>query len=285
VVVADVNNDGIPDLVTADHEGNNVSVLLGNGDGTFQAARNFATGNGPQVVRVGDFNGDGIPDLVTAETGSNTVSVLLGNGDGSFQAPISQSVGHHPYFMAPGDFDGDGRLDLAVVNYRDGDLLILLGNGDGTFRPGPDYPVGFAPTSVVAADLQGDGRLDLVVTNKGDPYGNGGVVSVFAGNGDGTFQAPVSYAAGLLPWSVAVADFNGDGVPDLAVANRGSHDVSVLLGNGDGTFQPAQVPSSKPSRSGPTARSCVMWPRVTSTAMATPTSWSPMKPPTTRPSC
>src|SRR5215510_8638865 len=121
VAVGDFNGDGVQDLVVAnsgDFDSGNISVLLGNGDGTFQAAVNFGAGNNPSSIAVGDFNGDGIQDLTVAHGffGSNSVSVLLGNGDGTFQEAVNFGAGIFPVSVAVGDFNGDGRPDLAVAN-------------------------------------------------------------------------------------------------------------------------------------------------------------------------
>jgi hypothetical protein len=231
VAVGDFNGDGKLDLAVADN-GGGVSVLLGNGDGTFQPAVSYAAGSIPWSVAVGDFNGDGKLDLAVANAGSDNVSVLLGNGDGTFQPAVNYAAGVSPNSVAVGDFNGDGKLDLALAD-NGGGVSVLLGNGDGTFQPAVSYAAGTFPYSVAVGDFNGDGKLDLAVAD------NGGGVSVLLGNGDGTFQPAVSYAAGSIPWSAAVGDFNGDGKLDLAVANWGSNNVSVLLGNGDGTFQPA----------------------------------------------
>jgi hypothetical protein len=126
----------------------NVTVVLGNGDGTFQDARNFNTGSYPSFVAVGDFNGDGRLDLAVANSGSDTVSVLLGNGDGTFQAARNfgggTSVGAFAsIFMAVGDFNGDGRLDLVVANGTT--VSVRLGNGDGSFPAAPTFSAGAVP--------------------------------------------------------------------------------------------------------------------------------------------
>jgi hypothetical protein len=142
-----------------------VSVLLGNGDGTFQAARNFAAGNRPWSVAVGDFNGDGIPDLAVANSYSNNVSVLLGNGDGTFQAARNFAAGSFPLSVAVGDLNGDGTLDLAVANSGGNNVSVLLGNGDGTFQAARNYAVGNGPLSVAVGDFNGDGAPDLAVAN------------------------------------------------------------------------------------------------------------------------
>ncbi|PYN06158.1 MAG: VCBS repeat-containing protein, partial [Candidatus Rokuibacteriota bacterium] len=245
IAVGDFNGDGKLDLAAASPESNTVSVLLGNGDGTFQPAVD-SPGRGTPIA-VGDFNGDGALDLALATNSqSNTVSVLLGKGDGTFQSPLTLGVGSGPYSAAVGDFNGDGKLDLAVSNSYTATVSILLGNGDGTFLDTPNFPAGNTmPTSVAVGDFNGDGKQDVAVANTSswvcDPrcHWGSGAVSVLLGNGDGTFRAPLTYAAGSYPSAVVVGDLNGDGVPDVAVANYGSHDISVLLGHGDGTFQAA----------------------------------------------
>jgi hypothetical protein len=238
VAAGDFNGDGKLDLAAANGGSNNVSVLLGRGDGTFQPAVNYAAGSAPSTVAVGDFNGDGKVDLVVTNAGSNSVSVLLGKGDGTFQTAANFGVGAEPVSVVVADFNLDGNLDLAVANVASGNLSVLLGNGDGTFQTALNYSATAQPLSIAAGDFDGDGILDLAVVN----FGSG--VNVLLGNGDGTFQTPVSYAAGSVPVAVAVGDFNGDGIPDLAVANiglanTGPGNVDVLLGNGRGTFLPA----------------------------------------------
>ncbi len=239
LAIGDFNRDGKADLAITDANSGTVSILLGNGNGTFQPAVNYSTG-GANSVATGDFNGDGKLDLAVATAGES-VSILLGNGDGTFQVPASYSTGSGsaPFSVAVGDFNRDGKLDLAVANYRGADVTVLLGNGDGTFQAPASYSTGSgsAPLSVAVGDFNRDGKLDLVVgkfTCPNNPCGN---LSVLLGNGDGTFQAGVDYNAGFEPTSVAVADFNNDGKLDLAVADISSAHVNILLGNGDGTFQ------------------------------------------------
>jgi hypothetical protein len=220
--------------------------LLGNGDGTFQAAVPYTSAS-PLSVAVADFNGDGIPDLAVANlSSSGTVSILLGKGDGTFHTARAYAAGVKTASVAIGDFNGDGIPDLAVANggpgghgsnQGGGDTAVLLGNGDGTFRAAVHYAAGASPNSVNVADFNGDGTPDLVVANFFSAD-----ISVLLGKGDGTFQAAVSYAVGPYPQdpsSVVVKDFNGDGILDVAVAFAGG--VRVLLGNGDGTFQTSPI--------------------------------------------
>ena len=231
MAVGDFNRDGNPDLVTANYLDNNVSVVLGVGNGVFAAAVNYDVGHNPISVAVADFNLDGKPDVAVANFGSNTVSILLGIGDGTFNAPVNNPVGGFPRAVAVGDFNRDGKPDLAVANYFIDDVSVLLGVGDGTLGAAVNYAVGNHPYSVAVADFNRDGKPDLAVANSESSN-----VSVLLGVGDGTFGAAVNYTAGTNPSSVAVGDFNLDGKPDLAVANGLSNDVSVMLGVGDGTF-------------------------------------------------
>src|SRR5208337_2989314 len=212
------------------------SVLLGNGDGTFQPQQTYSVGMFPFGIAVADFNGDGFPDIATANAQSNTVSVLLGKGDGTFQPQQTYAVGVVPRGIAVADFNGDGIPDLVVVNEFDFTVGVLLGNGDGTFQPQQTYPTGNQQQAyfIVVADFNGDGIPDLAVA---DPLFPHTTVSVLLGNGDGSFGPPQNYAAGSQPLQIVTGDFNGDGIPDLAVSNTPDQ-VSVLLGNGDGSFQP-----------------------------------------------
>ena len=241
VAVGDFNGDSKLDLAVANRGSNTVSVLLGNGDGTFQTRMDYAAGGDPISVAVGDFNGDGKLDLAVAngsDSTGNTVSLLLGNGDGTFQAHVDYQTGRRSTFVVVGDFNGDGRLDLAVGNYgpdfRTGSVSIHLGNGDGTFQPHLDYPAGVNPVGVLVGDFNQDNKLDLAVLNNNAPQG----VSILLGNGDGSFQNAVLYNA---PWgnprTGMVADFDSDGKVDLAIAIWQTNNLSVLLGNGDGSFQ------------------------------------------------
>jgi len=244
LAVADVDGDGNLDLVVANDTGSSVSVLLGNGDGTFKPHKDYPAGSFPHWIAVGDFNGDGKPDLVETNEGDNTIGVFLNNGDGTFKAMKTFPVSQYPYSVSVGDFNDDGNIDLAVTGYQDSVVSILLGNGDGTFKSHVDYQTGTSPAIVATADINQDGKLDLVTVN----YSNGttGTASVLLGKGDGTFQTHIDSTVGLGPDGLAIGDFNGDGIPDLAVANLIGNSMSILLGKGDGTFQPhVDFPTAK----------------------------------------
>ncbi|MGD0696242.1 MAG: FG-GAP-like repeat-containing protein [Terriglobia bacterium] len=233
LALGDFNGDGKLDLAVVDYGGSNVTIQLGNGDGTFTQAPGspVTTGHNSHSIAIGDFDGDGRLDIAVGNDLS--VTVLLGNGDGTFTQAIGSPILLYSStdFVAVGDLNGDGKPDLVVLDAADDKLMILLGNGDGTFTLSGQSPAtGLAPVQVVLGDFNGDGKLDLAVAGRQS-------VGVFLGNGDGTFQTRVDYASGSSPQALAVGDFNGDGKLDIVTANFMGNSVSVLLGNGDGTFQ------------------------------------------------
>jgi hypothetical protein len=278
IIPVDLNGDGKLDLVVANQSqcypcGQNgvISVLLGNGDGTFQQVHTYDSGGqgfansgfGTAEIAVADVNGDGKADVVVVNCaskssaacgdGDGAISVLLGNGDGSFQPAVSQNSGapHIGTGIVLADLNGDGKPDLVITNNLclsstdcpGEEVGILLGNGDGTFKPTVGYPSGgWSNTGISVADLNGDGKPDLVVAGCGssDCWVGNGVIGVLLGNGDGTFQLTGTYSTGgRLGDGITIADLNGDGQLDVVVANVIDFSVGVLLGNGDGTFQPA----------------------------------------------
>lgn len=254
VVTADVNHDGRPDLIVGDALADTISVLLGNGDGTFQAAREYQVGpmetgsdsmdnlselrTFKRGLAVADLTGNGNLDIVATNPGSGDVSVLLGNGDGTFQPQRRYDAGDAPNSVIIGDFNGDGIPDLAVLStsYANSMLAILIGRGDGSFRAAQliTTPVNASTGSdgLAAGDLNGDGKLDLLVT--------GGINQqsyIYLGNGDGTFTQSGNFV-GSGP-GLAVAEVNGDGIPDVVNANFASSTISYVLGNPDGSFTAA----------------------------------------------
>lgn len=241
--VALLNNSTI-DLVAANSADNTISVLLGNGDGTFAAQATLPVGTDPVWIATGDLNNDTHPDLAIANKGSNTVSILLGNGDGTFTVGTSVVTGNSPVSVVAANFHDavpGSSPDLAVANQADNTISIFQGNGDGTFSASPtvlQLPVGFKPAALAAADFNRDGHLDLTVADQGN-----NTVSIFLGNGDGTFQTRGDYSTGNSPVWIATADFDGDNILDLAVANQNDSTVSILLGKGDGTFVQAANPA------------------------------------------
>jgi VCBS repeat protein len=239
-----VNGDGKVDVIAGNNLNRNVTVMLGNGDGTIQAPTAFATGNDPNSVALADLNGDSKLDIVTANTNDGTVSILLGNGDGTFQPQTSLAVGPVPTSAGLGDVNGDGKIDIVATNYwvrpeiegGGGSVSVLLGHGDGTFETLQSYQVAQNARYVALGDLNGDGNTDIV-TSSGDGTN---VLSILLGNGDGTFQSQQTISDSRNPYSLTLADMNGDNDLDIVVADRGANKVSIFLGNGDGTFQPEQ---------------------------------------------
>jgi hypothetical protein len=263
VAVADFNCDGILDLAIANRQDDTVSILLGNGDGTFQAEKTYATGYTPVSVAVGDFNNDGFLDLAVVNTcgdtllctsvTAGTVSILLGNGDGTFTLKSSPDTGEAPTFVAVGDFNGNGNLDLAVANGTDDTLSILLGDGTGNFTLKENPLTGANPSWVAVGDFNNDGILDLAVANAGTVLSRGSTVTVMLGKGDGTFPfltATLISSEGYSPVAVAVGDFNNNGNLDLAVLNAcGTNATCMSAGKaaillGDGGTPPNFTPQS-----------------------------------------
>jgi FG-GAP-like repeat/Abnormal spindle-like microcephaly-assoc'd, ASPM-SPD-2-Hydin len=246
LTTGDFNGDGNLDVVAVSYcqscsglAAKQVSVLLGNGDGTLRAPVQYLTGSGANSVVSGDFNGDGKRDLAVTFGGDppsspGGVSILLGNGDGTFQAPIDYSLGAFtfPSSIVAADFDSDGTLDLAVS--APSATWFLHGFGNGKF--GTPVVIGPAGSFLMKGDWNGDGKADIAVI--------GGGITFLLGKGDGTFQTAISYGVGSNPAAAAAGDFNRDGVLDVIIANTGNNTASILLGNGDGTFTSERNASS-----------------------------------------
>ena len=235
-VAADLNADGIVDLAVANWDSSDLSIYLGQGDGTFAPPTLFVIGSGANYIIACDFNGDGRLDLATANMNSSTVSILLGNGDGNFQKSQDYAAGETASGLTAGDFNRDGALDLAVAAFGDDSVNILLNDGTGVFAAPIEYAVGANPYLIASGDFNGDGLLDLAAPNY-----HSNDVSILLGNGDGTFASAPNLVAGIQPYAPIARDFNADGMLDLAVANYISNDVSIFLGNGDGTFAPQSL--------------------------------------------
>jgi len=238
--VADMNGNGRQDLVVANADlvPGQVTILYGNGDGTFQSALSYPTGLNPQGIVSGDFNCDHKQDLAVVNAGANTVSLLLGNGNGTFQAGSTLNTDNHPVGIVTADFNHDGIPDLAVVNSASGDVTVLLGNSTcAGFNLPVNYNLGAGvnPVSIAAADFNGDTYMDLVVADAGSSTNPGGVI-VLLNNHDGTFGSPIASSGPTNPNFVAAGDLNADGKQDVVVTNQTTGSVSALLGNGDGTF-------------------------------------------------
>jgi hypothetical protein len=236
-VIGDYNQDGKPDLAAVNQgfwgsaPGHTVSVLLGNGDGTFQPKIDYDTCDWPGGLAAGDFNHDGILDLVSSCDHGPWLGVLIGNGDGTFQPFVEYASGGQASKVAVADFNNDGNLDLASVSYSTNTVGVLLGKGDGTFEPYVNYQTGASPYNLAVGDLNNDGNVDLVIANSA-LFGGTADSSVLMGKGDGTFLARVDYPTSSNPEAAGVGDFNGDGALDLAFSDYYGSSVSVLLNSG-----------------------------------------------------
>jgi parallel beta-helix repeat protein len=234
VIAGDFNNDGNYDIAVVNESTNNVSILLGNGDGSFDPAVHYETGTYPCMVRTHDFNSDGNLDIAVTNESSQDVSILLGTGDGTFNSAVNYAAGNDPHGLACHDINIDGIIDLVVTNFASDTISTLLGNGDGSFASPDPYPTSTGPYGINAGDFNNDGYLDIVTANI-----TSNNISVLIGNGDGSFNAAVNYSVGQEPYSVVCADLNEDGDIDLVAVNNSGNSISRLLGNGDGTFSTA----------------------------------------------
>ena len=249
VEIADLNGDARLDLVVANRGTNNVSILLGDGKGTFAQAKGspFPAGNSPNDICIGDFNGDGKLDLAIANHGVKYLTILLGNGQGGFSSapgsPVTVLSRPHTHGVSAGDFNKDGKLDLVTDSWGENMVTVVFGDGRGGFAgPGVQFAVGKMPYQRVrVSDVNLDGIADIVTTNL-----EGDNVTVLLGDGKGGFNqaAGSPFPSGKTPFAVAIGDLNGDGRPDLAIANWAGHPekgegegATIMLGDGKGAFK------------------------------------------------
>ena len=244
VAIGDLNGDGLPDLVIANAGSDTVSVLLnttalGATTPTYATQADFLTGDAPREVAIGDLNGDGRPDLAIANVNSDSVSVLInttmpGAAAPTFATQEEFTTGTSPYSVAIGDLNGDGRPDLAIANAISANVTVLLnttmpGATTPTYAAKTDFNTGFSPFSVAIGDLNGDGRPDLAIANYGSNSVSVLLNTTTPGATTPSYVAKTDFTAGTRPYSLAIGDLNGDGRPDLAIANRDSNNLSVLL--------------------------------------------------------
>jgi FG-GAP-like repeat len=255
IAVADVNQDGAPDMILANPQAGTVSIMLGDRKGHFRKSPGspFPAGHLPNDLGIGDFNGDGHPDLLIVNTQSPFVTLLLGDGHGGFHpapdSPLTTNAKPHPHGVAVGRFCGPTQpLGAVIDSWGSAEIELLLNDGRGTLRNGPTFPAGpGSDMPLRSADLNQDGMPDVVMPDTAIGQWNSNAVSVLLGDGRCGFKpAPGSpFDGGSVPWSVAIGDLDSDGIPDLLLIPYGPRvrdpktiAASVLLGDGQGGFHP-----------------------------------------------
>jgi|GEM_PF-441052 len=230
----DFNNDGNLDLAVANNNsaGATFSIVMGNGNGTFQAPVSYSTNASPTDISLADLNGDGTMDLVVSNLNTG-FQVYLGSTvtPGTFAGGTNFPMATGPRGIATADFNGDGFKDVATANSTANSMSVRFGDGTGSFAAAVNYPTGNGSYAIATADLNGDGVADLAVTNE-----LGNTVSVFINPGTGLFPAAVNYPTGNAPDGMRIADMNGDAIQDLVIANSTGNSFSILRGTGSGTF-------------------------------------------------
>jgi hypothetical protein len=228
----DMNHDAFTDIVTCDAGGSAVSVLLGNGDGTFQPALTYSMGNDPHGMSLLDVDGDGDLDVVLADAGSSDLALRKNNGDGTL-GPVSfiEAGVDGEWGLQPADMNNDGIVDLVAGGQWSNEISVLISNGNGTFQAPIVRFAGGAVWQIACGDLNGDGKMDVTTANGGT--GNG---SIFLGNGNGTLQLPTTYPAGGGAVATDLGDLDGDGDLDWVMSSFGGGQWRVHLNNGAGVF-------------------------------------------------
>ncbi len=240
VIGADLSGTGTIDLVTANVDGT-ISILRGNGDGSFQAPASVASTIHPTDLIAADLANTGTPDIVAIDHSSGMLEVLPQSANGSLLPPVASVYIGSPDAVTTGDFNGDGKLDVAVVSQQNDYVQVLFGAGDGTFASSIQITTGAAPAQIVATRLIRGGATDLAVTNSAD-----NTVTLMFGDGTGYFPTTTTLNTGRDPQGIVAADFTGNGIMDLAVANSADGTIGVYLGRGDGTFAPPEIFAAAP---------------------------------------
>jgi YD repeat-containing protein len=234
VAAADTNGDGRVDVISRIGGSNDLSILLGNGDGTFQSQLRVPTGASPLDLVVTDLNGDSLTDIVVT-TSTNLASVILGSGNGNFQTPESYPVGTSPVSLLTMDVNGDGIADIVTANLQSRDISVLLGIGNGSFQVQQRFSTSTGPNAIAAGRIDADNTVDVALAMSGSD-----MITLLYGNGNGTFRSRQTVSVGDAPLAVTVADLNSDDKLDIVAANGLSNDLSVLFSTGDNTYQSQQ---------------------------------------------
>ncbi len=239
--VADLNADGLPDVVVSNPSAGQISVLRNTspGPGTIALAApvGYVVGQGPYGLAISDLDGDGDRDLAVALRADNRVALVVGDGDGNFAASTSVPTGLGPHGLAAADLDGDGDTDLLTADYSGGTVSVLINQGGGSFSAPASTQTGLGAREVVVADLTGDDVPDVLVANS-----DAASLTLLPGEGDGGLAegADLQAVAAGAPRVVTVADLDADGDQDIGCANNGGDSISVFLNQADGTFAPRQ---------------------------------------------